>query len=75
MKAQCLYINLHLMRWISFLITEYKEVFHVLSVIGKVHSCLSVVFLSHSLGYDLESRHHVFFPSRPDVLSCSVNSS
>lgn len=58
-----------------FLIAEYKENFHMLSLIGKVHSCLSVVFLPQSPRYDLEIRHHVFFPPRPDVLSFSVKSS
>lgn len=33
----------------------------MLSLIEKVHSCLSVVFLPRSLHYDLEIRHHVFF--------------
>ena len=48
----------------------------MLSLIEKVHSCLSVVFLPRSLHYDLEIRHHVFFFfPRPDVLSCYVKSS
>lgn len=75
MKAQCLYTHPHLMRRVSSLIAEYEEIFHVLSLIGKRHSCLSVVFLTHSLGYDLEIGHHVFPPPRPDVLSCCVTSS
>lgn len=50
------------MRRVSSLIAEYEEIFHVLSLIGKRHSCLSVVFLTHSLGYDLEIGHHVFPP-------------
>lgn len=48
------------MRWISFLIAEGKEIFHMLSLIGKVHSCLSVVFLPHSLRFG-NSTSRIFF--------------
>lgn len=73
MKAQCLYTHPHLMRRVSSLIAEYEEIFHVLSLIGKRHSCLSVVFLTHSLGYDLEIGHHVFPPqARCFILLCYV---
>lgn len=74
MKAQCLYTHLYRLRWICFLIVEYKGIFHMLSLTRSIHSCLSVVFLPHSLHYDVEIRHHAFFP-RPDVLFCYVKSS
>lgn len=70
LKAQCLYTNLHLMRWISFLIAERKEIFHMLSLIGKVHGCLSCFSSTKSM-----IRRHVFFCPRPDVLSWYVKSS
>lgn len=31
------------------------------SLIAKVHGCLSVIFAPHTLRYDLEIQHHVFF--------------